>query len=129
MTNGRGNMSESNGPLLALESWSITVDLNDGTDFIIGAGDIEENIRDEVRDLVEQAVEIHIDHLRGKYGGEVPDAVKSKPKFSSWYQRPDGSLVPLVEAKPNLKNAASEPEEEEDLHAQNSKRFVDYEKK
>jgi len=38
------------------------------TDFIIGAGDIEENIRDEVRDLVEQAVEIHIDHLRGKYG-------------------------------------------------------------
>jgi len=61
-------MSESNGPLLALESWSITVDLNDGTDFIIGAGDIEENIRDEVRDLVEQAVEIHIDHLRGKYG-------------------------------------------------------------
>ena len=61
-------MSESNGPLLALESWSITVDLNDGSDFIIGAGDIEENIRDEVRDLVEQAVEIHIDHLRGKYG-------------------------------------------------------------
>ena len=61
-------MSESNGPLLALESWSITVDLNDGTDFIIGAGDIEENIRDEVRDLVEQAVEIHIDHLRGKHG-------------------------------------------------------------
>ena len=61
-------MSKSNEPPLALESWSITVDLNDGTDFIIGAGDIEENIRDEVRDLVEQAVEIHIDHLRGKYG-------------------------------------------------------------
>jgi len=61
-------MSESNEPPLALESWSITVDLNDGTDFIIGAGDIEENLRDEIRDLVEQAVEIHIDHLRGKYG-------------------------------------------------------------
>ena len=68
MTNGGRNMSESNEPPLALDSWSITVDLNDGTDFIIGAGDIEENIRDEVRDLVEQAVEIHIDHLRGKYG-------------------------------------------------------------
>ena len=68
MTNGRRNMSQPNEPPLALESWGITVDLNDGTDFIIGAGDIEENIRDEVRDLVEQAVEIHIDHLRGKYG-------------------------------------------------------------
>ena len=61
-------MSESNGPLLALESWSITVDLNDGTDFIIGAGDIEENIRDEILAIVEDYVEQHIDHLRGKYG-------------------------------------------------------------
>ena len=61
-------MSESNGPLLALESWSITVDLNDGTDFIIGAGDIEENIRDEILAIVEDYVEQHIDHLRDKYG-------------------------------------------------------------
>jgi hypothetical protein len=61
-------MSESNGPLLALESWSITVDLNDGTDFIIGAGDIEENIRDEILAIVEDYVEQHIDHLRGKHG-------------------------------------------------------------
>ena len=61
-------MGESNGPLLALESWSITVDLNDGTDFIIGAGDIEENIRDEILAIVEDYVEQHIDHLRGKYG-------------------------------------------------------------
>ena len=61
-------MSESNGPLLALDSWSITVDLNDGTDFIIGAGDIEENIRDEILAIVEDYVEQHIDHLRGKYG-------------------------------------------------------------
>ena len=122
-------MSQPNEPPLALDSWSITVDLNDGTDFEIGAGDIEENLRDEIRDLIEQAVEIHIDHLKGKYAGEVPDAVKSKPKFSSWYQKPDGSLVPLVRVKSNLKNAASEPEEAEDLHAQNSEGFVDYEKK
>ena len=61
-------MSESNGPLLALDSWSITVDLNDGTDFIIGAGDIEENIRDEILAIVEDYVEQHIDHLRGKHG-------------------------------------------------------------
>ena len=68
MTTGRRNMSESNGPLLALDSWSITVDLNDGTDFIIGAGDIEENIRDEILAIVEDYVDQHIDHLRGKHG-------------------------------------------------------------
>ena len=61
-------MSKPNEPPLALESWSITVDLNDGTDFTIGSGDIDESLRDEVRDLVEQTVEIHIDHLRGKHG-------------------------------------------------------------
>ena len=68
MTNGRRNMSQPNEPPLALESWSITVDLNDGTDFIIGAGDIEENIRDEILAIVEDYVEQHIDHLRGKHG-------------------------------------------------------------
>ena len=60
-------MNQPNEPPLDLESWSITVDLNDGTDFKLGSGDIEENLRDEIRDLVEQAVEIHIDHLRSKY--------------------------------------------------------------
>ena len=122
-------MSQPNEPPLALDSWSITVDLNDGSDFTIGSGDIEENLRDDIKDVVEQYVEQHIDHLKGKYAGEVSDAVESKPKFNSWYQRPDGSLVPLVEVPSNLKNAASEPKEVEDLHAQNSKRFVDYEKK
>ena len=125
-------MSQPNEPPLALESWSITVDLNDGTDFKLEPEDFGKSHKylcDEIDKIVLECVEFRIDHLKGKYAGEVPDAVKSKPKFSSWYQRPDGSLVPLVEAKPNLKNAASEPEEEEDLHAQNSKRFVDYEKK
>jgi len=84
-------MSQTNEPPLALESWSITVDLNDGTDFKIGAGDIEENLRDDIRDVVEQYVEQHIDHLKGKYGQEIEQA--------------------------------------EDLHAENSKRFVDYETK
>ena len=122
-------MSQPNEPPLALESWSITVDLNDGTDFKIGAGDIEENLRDDIRDVVEQYVEQHIDHLKGKYAGEVPNAVESKTKDFLWYEKPDGSLVPLVKAPSNLKNTASEPEEAEDLHAENSKRFVDYEKK
>ena len=84
-------MSQPNEPPLALESWSITVDLNDGTDFKIGAGDIEENLRDDIRDVVEQYAEQHIDHLKGKYGQEIKQA--------------------------------------EDLHAENSKRFVDYENK
>jgi len=84
-------MSQPNEPPLALESWSITVDLNDGTDFTIGSGDIDESLRDEVRDLVEQSVEIHIDHLKGKYIGKVSN--------------------------------------NEGLHAQNSKAFVDYDNK
>ena len=61
-------MSQPNEPPLALESWSITVDLNDGTDFKIGAGDIGENLRDEILAIVEDYVEQHVDHLRGKYG-------------------------------------------------------------
>ena len=84
-------MSQPNEPPLALDSWTITIDLNDGSDFKIGAGDIEENLRDDINDVVEQYVEQHVDHLKGKYAGEVSEA--------------------------------------EDLHAQNAKRFVNYEKK
>ena len=87
----RLKMSQPNEPPLALESWSIIVDLNDGTDFKIGSGDIDESLRENISSLVFDAVDIHIDHLKGKYAGEVSDA--------------------------------------EDLHTQNSKRFVDYEKK
>ena len=125
-------MSQPNEPPLALESWSITVDLNDGTDFKLEPEDFGKSHKylcDEIDKIVLECVEFRIDHLKGKYAGEVPNAVESKPKFNSWYQRPDGSLVPLVEVPSNLKNAASEPEEAEDLHAENSKRFVDYETK
>ena len=61
-------MSQPNEPPLALESWYITFKLNDGSDFKIGAGDIEENLLNDINDVVEQYVEQHIDHLRGKYG-------------------------------------------------------------
>ena len=44
------------------------VDLNDGSNFKIESGDIEENLRADIFDVVEQYVEQHIDHLRGKYG-------------------------------------------------------------
>jgi len=74
-------MSQINEPPLALESWTITVDLNDGSDFKIGAGDIEENLRDDINDVVEQYVEQHIDHLKGKYAGEVEDALNPLGKY------------------------------------------------
>jgi hypothetical protein len=122
-------MSQPNEPPLALDSWYITVKLNDGTDFKLEPDDLPINMLRGIEDVVNEGVEFRIDHLRGKYAGEVPNAVESKPKFNSWYQKPDGSLVPLVEVSSNLKNAASEPEEAEDLHAQNSEKFVDYEKK
>ena len=62
-------MSESNGPLLALESWYITVKLNDGTDFKIKQSDIEEwDEIIEIQKVVDEHVDTHIDHLRGKHG-------------------------------------------------------------
>ena len=87
-------MSESNEPPLALESWSITVDLNDGTDFKLEPEDFGKSHKylcDEIDKIVLECVEFRIDHLKGKYGQEIEQA--------------------------------------EDLHAENSKRFVDYETK
>ena len=66
-------MSQPNEPPKKIESWHILVKLNDGTDFKIGSGDIEENLRDDINDVVEQYVEQHIDHLKGKYAGEPPN--------------------------------------------------------
>ena len=60
-------MSEPNEPPLDLESWTITVDLNDGSNFKIESGDLEENLRADIFDVVEQYIEQHIDHLKGKY--------------------------------------------------------------
>ena len=52
---------------------------------------MRKGLRDEIDEVLAECVEFRIDHLKGKYAGEVPEA--------------------------------------EDLHAQNSERFVDYEKK
>ena len=84
-------MSQPNEPPLALESWHITVKLNDGTNFKLEPDDLSIATIPGIQEAVDESVDVHIDHLKGKYAGEVPDA--------------------------------------EDLHAQNSKRFVDYEKK
>ena len=84
-------MSQPNEPPLALDSWHITVKLNDGSDFKLESDDLSIATIPGIQEAVDESVDVHIDHLKGKYAGEVPDA--------------------------------------EDLHAQNSKRFVDYEKK
>ena len=84
-------MSQPNEPPLALESWHITVKLNDGTNFKLEPDDLSIATIPGIQEAVDESVDVHIDHLKGKYAGEVPDA--------------------------------------EDLHAQNSKSFVDYEKK
>ena len=122
-------MSQPNEPPLALESWSIKVKLNDGNDFTLYPEDFSETTKNNIIETVSTYTDNYIDHLKGKYAGEVPNAVESKTKDFLWYEKPDGSLMPLVKAPSNLKNAASEPEEAEDLHAENSKRFVDYENK
>ena len=98
-------MSQPNEPPLALESWYITVKLNDGSDFKLEPDDLPINMLRGIEDVVNEGVEFRIDHLRGKYAGEVPNAVESKPKFNSWYQRPDGSLVPLVEVPNDTKKS------------------------
>ncbi len=84
-------MSQPNEPPLALDSWTIIGKLNDGTDITIEPDDLRKGLRDEIDEVLAECVEFSIDHLKGKYAGEVPEA--------------------------------------EDLHAQNSERFVDYEKK
>ena len=84
-------MSQPNEPPLALDSWCVTVKLNDGTDFKLEPDDLSITTIPGIQEAVDEAVEFRVDHLKGKYAGEVSDA--------------------------------------EDLHAQNSERFVNYEKK
>ena len=84
-------MSQPNEPPLALDSWCVTVKLNDGTDFKLEPDDLSITTIPGIQEAVDEAVEFRIDHLKGKYGQEIEQA--------------------------------------ENLHAQNSERFVDYEKK
>ena len=97
-------MSEPNEPPLDLESWTIIGKLNDGTDITIEPDDLRKGLRDEIDEVLAECVEFRIDHLKGKYAGEVSDHELQNIEF--------------------LEN-----KEAEDLHAQNSERFVDYEKK
>ena len=63
-------MSQPNEPPLAFESWTITVDLNDGTNIKIGSADLfteHEGLANEIQEIVDEHVEAHLDHMRGKY--------------------------------------------------------------
>jgi len=75
-------MSQPNEPPLVLDSWHITVKLNDGTDFKIKQSDIEEwDEIVEIQKVVDEHVAAHIDHLKGKYAGEVEDALNPLGKY------------------------------------------------
>jgi len=84
-------MSQPNEPPLALESWRVKVKLNDGDDFILYPEDFSDTTRNNIIETVSTYTDNYIDHLKGKYAGEVSN--------------------------------------NEDLHAENSKRFVDYNNK
>ncbi len=76
-----GKMSEPNEPPLALESWHITVKLNDGTNFKLEPDDLSIATIPGIQEAVDEAVEFRIDHLRGKYAREVEDALNPLGKY------------------------------------------------
>ena len=74
-------MSQPNEPPLALDSWYITVKLNDGSDFKLEPDDLSIATIPGIQEAVDEAVEFRIDHLRGKYAGEVEDALNPLGKY------------------------------------------------
>ena len=74
-------MSQPNEPPLDLESWHITVKLNDGTDFKLEPDDLSITTIPGIQEAVDEAVEFRIDHLKGKYAGEVEDALNPLGKY------------------------------------------------
>ena len=70
-------MSQPNEPPLALDSWCVTVKLNDGTDFKLEPDDLSITTIPGIQEAVDEAVEFRIDHLKGKYAGEIDDSAKN----------------------------------------------------
>ena len=70
-------MSQPNEPPLALDSWHITVKLNDGSDFKLEPDDLSITTIPGIQEAVDEAVEFRIDHLKGKYAGEIDDSAKN----------------------------------------------------
>ena len=74
-------MSQPNEPPLDLESGHITVKLNEGTDFKLEPDDLSITTIPGIQEAVDEAVEFRIDHLKGKYAGEVEDALNPLGKY------------------------------------------------
>ena len=74
-------MSQPNEPPLALDSWCVTVKLNDATDFKLEPDDLSITTNPGIQEAVDEAVEFRIDHLKGKYAGEVEDALNPLGKY------------------------------------------------
>ena len=74
-------MSRTNEPPLDLESGQILVKLNDGTDFKLEPDDLSITTIPGIQEAVDEAVEFRIDHLKGKYAGEVEDALNPLGKY------------------------------------------------
>ena len=70
-------MSQPNEPPLALDSWCVTVKLNDGTDFKLEPDDLSITTIPGIQEAVDEAVEFRIDDLKGKYAGEIDDSSKN----------------------------------------------------
>ena len=95
-------MSEPNEPPLEVAEYNIIVKWSDGNEEIIPKDFY--NFCKDLQNIVDEFEMETLDHLKGKYAGEVSDHGLQNIEF--------------------LEN-----KEAEDLHAQNSERFVDYEKK
>jgi len=66
-----GKMSEPNEPPLDLESWTINVKLNDGTEFILRPEDMPKNLKNNLIEVINVYFYIHVDHLKSKYSEEI----------------------------------------------------------
>jgi hypothetical protein len=71
-------MSQPNEPPLALDSWCVTVKLNDGTDFKLEPDDLSITTIPGIQEAVDEAVEFRVDHLKGKYAGEPPSDTEER---------------------------------------------------
>ena len=70
-------MSQTNEPPLTLDSWYITVKLNDGTYFKLEPDDLSIITIPGIQEAVDVSVDEYIDHLKGKYAGEIDDSSKN----------------------------------------------------
>jgi hypothetical protein len=71
-------MSQANEPPLALESWTIVGKLNDGTDITLEPNDLRKSLQYEIEEAISECIEFRVDHLKGKYAGEIPSDTEER---------------------------------------------------